>query len=1031
MAQDANDFYKGKTKDTMYRKLPSLTKQLVCVFKIFLTGIIFPSMLFHAQAQATAAPDVYEVKIELEVNGKTLKEVFSLIESKTDFTFTYSSKKIDLSKRLTITNHPKNLGLLLESVAGQSQIVIKQTNNILMVRAAHKPVTPKTVALGVIRGRVIDQQLNDVLPGASILQKGTNLGTTSDVNGEFLLRVPSGEVEIEVSYIGFQKFTNSITVPENGTVNVDFKLISDVTQLKDVVITGVLQGQQKALNQQRTADNIKNVISSDQIGRFPDPNVAEALQRVPAVNIERDQGEGRYVLVRGLAPQFTNVSINGEQIPSPEAGVRYVALDAIPADQLSSIEVSKAITPDMDGDAIGGSVNLITRTAQTEDLSVATSALVGYNNISSKANLQGSLELSKRFFNNKLGIMLNSSYYETERGSDGWERDGNDLELRDYELTRTRFGASSTIDYQFNSKNEIYFRTLYNRFSDREFRRRYVFIPNAVDSPFEDNEIERLTKDRLEKQIITSYNFGAKHTFSKVNLDYEVSYSEAIQDTPFDIEVGSVGEVDQMSINYNTDPKFPSFSINDLPHTNSRNVYLDNTIYEFDEVTMGNTYAKDINKTAKLNLGIPYKVGINEGLFKLGAKVRLKEKSFNITENVFGYTGSEDLTLNQYEGGIVDDNFMDGRYMLKANAEPEKFVKYFNTHRNEFELSVNDKLVTEGAEAYTASEDVYAGYLMTKIQMNKLLLLGGFRYEHTKVQYRSFNVLNESEIIPESGGTDYSFFLPQLHARYQIDNSMNLRAAITRTYARPNFSDIIPAQEININEGEGTIGNSALKPVSATNIDLLGEKYFGSVGILSGGLFYKKLDNFIFVQRFASTQYPGSEGQEIVLTQSQNGSNANLLGFEIAYQQNLKFLPGFLKGLSIYTNYTLTTSSAKIQSRGDSNQEEEIRLPGQAKHVGNFALGYDLGRFNFRVAANFNGEYMSEIGEDSEEDIFVNDRMQLDATTTITFTSKLRLFAEFLNITNQPFEVYQGQESRYIQREFYSWWTRVGLKFDL
>lgn len=1015
----------------MDKKFYSFSLHLLNAMKLLFGSIVVQCMLVNVQAQANTAPNVYDVKIHLDISGKSLQEIFSLIEQRTDFTFTYSSKRINLDQKLPLLQSSGNLGSLLDVIAEHSQLTIRQADNLLMVRPKDKLVFQRMPAPGLIRGRILDDQFNDVLPGASIIQKGTNNGTTSDLNGEFLLRVPSGQIEIAISYIGYSKFETSVNVPENGTAEVEYKLTSDVTELRDVIITGALYGQQKALNQQKTSDNIKNVISADQIGRFPDPNVAEALQRVPAVNIERDQGEGRYVLVRGLAPQFTNVSINGEQIPSPEAGVRYVALDAVPADQLSSIEVSKAITPDMDGDAIGGSVNLVTRTAQSQSLSVSGSALVGYNNISDKANLQGSLEISKRFFDQKLGVMLNSSYYETERGSVNWERDGNDFELRDYELTRTRLGLSTTIDYRFNDRHEVYFRTLYNRFTDREFRRTYLFVPNQDESPFEEHEIERFTKDRLEKQIVASYNLGAKHSFAKFNLDYEVSYSEAIQDTPFDIEVGSVGEVEQMSIDFETDPKFPSFTVDDLQHTNAGNVYLDNSIYGFDEVAMGNTYAKDINKTARFNIGFPFKAGSNDGLVKLGAKVRLKEKNFTITENVFGYTGSDDLTLDQYSGGYVNDNFLDRRYMLKPNADVEKFVKFFNANLDKFELSVEDKLVAEAAESYQATEDVYAGYVMSKLQMNKLMVLGGFRYEHTKVRYNSFAVLNESEIIPETGGTNYYFLLPQLHVRYQVNSNANLRAAITRTYARPNFSDIVPAQEINVNEGEGTIGNPALKPVSATNIDLLGEKYFGSVGILSGGVFYKKLNDFIFSRRFESTQYPGSDGQSITLTQSQNGADADLLGFEIAYQQNLKFLPGFLKGLSIYTNYTFTTSSARIQSREDSNQEEEVRLPGQARHVGNFALGYDLGRFNFRIATNFNGEYISELGEDAEDDLFVKDRVQLDATTTVTFTPKLRLFAEFLNITNQPFEVYQGRESQYIQREFYSWWTRVGLKLDL
>ena len=339
-------------------------------------------------------------------------------------------------------------------------------------------------------------------------------------------------------------------------------------------------------------------------------------------------------------------------------------------------------------------------------------------------------------------------------------------------------------------------------------------------------------------------------------------------------------------------------------------------------------------------------------------------------------------------------------------------------------------MVTEAVEAYTSTEDVYAGYLMTKIQMTRLMLLGGFRYENTKVRYRSFNVVNESDIIPEAGGTDYGFLLPQLHARYQVSESLNLRGAITKSYARPNFSDIVPAQEININENEGTIGNASLKPVSATNIDFLTEKYFGTVGILSGGVFYKKLNDFIFTRRFESSVYPGSEGVPIFLTQSQNGQDADLFGIEIAYQQNLTFLPGALQGLSVYANYTLTSSNARIQSREETDQQEEIRLPGQAKHVGNFSLGYDKGRFNIRVSANFNGEYLSELGDEAAEDFYVKDRIQLDATATVVVSKKLRFFAEFLNITNQPFEVYQGAKDRYVQREFYSWWTRVGLKLN-
>ena len=991
---------------------------------VIMLGIMLLEIPAYAWGQ-----DVHQVKIKLDAAEASIREIFDQIEDKTDFTFVYSSKRINLHQKVMLQKNLSTVGEILDYVSSLAHVTFRQVENTVMV----KPQPVKTVhanAVGIIKGKITDSLTNESLPGATVLIVGTTSITSTDLNGEFLLRAPAGDVTLEVRYVGFDKYTRTITVPAEGSVDVEIKLSGNTTRLGDVVITGVLQGQQRALNQQKSADNIKNIVSADQIGRFPDPNVAEALQRVPAVNIERDQGEGRYVLVRGLAPQFTNISINGEQIPSPEADVRYVALDAVPADQLASIEVSKALTPDMDGDAIGGSVNLITRTAQSEKLSINGSGLIGYNNLVQKANFQGSLELSKRFLDNKLGIMLNSSYYETDRGSDNWERDESELALRDYTLLRTRTGLSSTIDYKFTDRSEIYFRTIYNRFTDREQRRQYVFLPNVDNSPFEANEIERYTKDRLEKQIVTSFNLGGKHTFDKLNLDYEVAYASGIQDTPYDVEIGTVAEVDELSTDFGSNINFPKFTVNGLPHTSRQNVYLDNSIYEFNELVIGKTYAKDVNKTAKVNIGIPYSIGENQSLFKFGAKVRMKEKSYQVNEDVFEWEG-DDYTLDQFDGGLVDDNFLDGRYTLRANADPKKVIEHFNANRGGYALDVPGKITAEATESYTATEDVYAGYAMTKIQMSKLMLLGGVRVEHTKVNYKSYYPVDEEDVLTSEGGTDYTYVLPQVHARYQIDNNTNLRAAITRSYARPNFSDIVPSQEINTADGEGTIGNPKLIPVSATNFDLLGEHYFGTVGILSGGVFFKQLNNFIYTRTFESNEYPGSDGQVLDLSQSQNGDQATLFGFELAYQQNLTFLPGFLKGFSIYANYTYTSSNAKIQGRGDdAPTKEEIRLPGQAKSVGNLSVAYDLKRVNVRLSSNFNGEYLSEVGDEAAEDLYVNNRLQFDATATVTVTPNLRVFAEFLNITNQPFEVYQGNEDRFVQREFYSWWTRVGVKFD-
>ncbi|WP_207434178.1 TonB-dependent receptor [Sabulibacter ruber] len=879
----------------------------------------------------------------------------------------------------------------------------------------------------ILRGKITDAVNQEPLAGAAVELAGTSNGVSTGLNGEFRLYATPGSYTLKVHYLGYQDTTFSVSVATGETALLQLRLKSNSNHLSDVLVTGSLQGQARALNQQKNADNIKNIVAADQIGRFPDPNAAEALQRVPGVNIERDQGEGRYVLVRGLAPQFTNINVNGEQIPSPEADVRFVALDAIPSDQLASMEISKSLTPDMDGDAIGGSVNLITRTAQSGRPQISGSLAGGYNNLMDKPNVNGQLQFGQRFgANEKLGFLVNANYYQNKLGSDNWEYapQDNELELRDYELTRTRTGLSSTIDYKFNPNHEVYVRGLYSRFTDREWRRRYVFVP-------EDEEIEKLTKDRFEEQSILSINAGAKHTFQRFFLNYEAQYSYGEQDTPYDNEVGFIAGL-PATFGFPT-PKYPQIDAEN---------FTDNTQYELDEAEFGHTLAKDRNITAKLDLGIPYKLGDNSGLLKFGGKVRRKRKSYNITANKYEGRGGVP-TLDAFAGSPVKDSFLGGRYNMGNPLDVTSFIQYFNANPAQFELNVEDKNIDEALEAFDAEENVYAGYGMVRQQMGPLMVLAGLRYEKTNVNYSSKDVIINAagdleSIRPVEGSSNYDFLLPQLHLKYELNKFTNLRAAATYTYARPNFSELIPSQEINREDNLATVGNANLKPVSAFNLDVLAERYFGNVGVLSGGFFYKKLDDFIYRKMIFASPYP-LVGEPIIdridIAQSQNGNQANLTGFEVAYQGNLTFLPGFLRNFSLYTNYTYTHSDAKIQSRSASsnnpNATESLRLPGQAKNVGNISLSYEGQKFTARASMNFNGEYLSEIGGVAEEDIYVKNRAQLDFSASYAFNSRFRLFTEFMNLTNQPFERYMGHKNLLIQREFYSWWSRIGVKFDL
>ena len=215
-----------------------------------------------------------------------------------------------------------------------------------------------------VSGHVSDADTKEYLPGANVMLKGTGFGAATDRAGLYKIQnVPAGDYQMIVRYIGYAEQTVDVTVTAGGFVTKDVALKTDVVQLSGIVIEGLREGQNKALNAQKSAEKIMNVVAAEQILSFPDVNGAEALQRIPGISIQRDMGEGRFVQVRGTEARLSNMVIDGQSIPSPDNTTRQTMMDVIPADQLASIEVSKVITPDMDGNSVGGTVNLITKSA--------------------------------------------------------------------------------------------------------------------------------------------------------------------------------------------------------------------------------------------------------------------------------------------------------------------------------------------------------------------------------------------------------------------------------------------------------------------------------------------------------------------------------------------------------------------------------------------------------------------------------------------------------------------------------------------
>jgi len=895
---------------------------------------------------------------------------------------------------------------------------------------------------GAIAGRVASES-GAPLPNAQVFLEGTSFGAVANLQGYYKIsNIPAGSYKLVAAYVGYDRESRDVTVGEGSTSGQNFNLKSVVIEGESIVIEGgIRSGQAEALNRQKTSDNIKNVAAEDMIEAFPDPNTAEALQRIPGVSIERDQGEGRYVLIRGMEARLNAMTVNGERLPSPEGDIRSVALDVIPADVLSSIEVIKAITPDMDADAIGGSVNLITKSALDYDKPVIKGSVSGgYNKIVEDGIFKGGITLGNRFGSEKqFGALLSMDYYKSNKGSDNNEfaytdvelggsdaRVLEDYQLRDYIITRKRFGISSTLDYRPDDRTSLSLRSFFNDFDDHENRRTLRYRPGKGDFETATSatgaRAERGLKDRFEQQRIVGVIGTGEHKLDKVNVDYQVSWTWASENEPR--AYYSTFQQKKLDLDWSlADADFPQFTV-----TNGKNLY-DNTAWDFSEFSREDNYTRDRDFTAKLNLEHPFSFDGGTGAFKYGVKYRNKDKNRNNQTFIYEWDGDADFTMDQVASSFVGKDFLDNRYNIGQFQDPKQMLAFFGKNFSSFDYLSDDSYLDAKPKDYNATEDILAGFGQVKLDMGKNMLLFGVRVERTSIDYTGYDV--EIDENGDYAGTtkiddtnDFTNLFPMVHYKYSFDQNTNFRAAFTTSLARPNYYSLVPYRSVNREDSEAELGNPALDPTRAINFDLMLEHYVRPLGVISGGFFYKDLKDYIYtsIYRQSGGVYDGYR-----ITQDLNGDNATLWGFELNLQQQLTFLPGALNGLGVYANYTYTDSKAKFPGRTG----EDASLPGQAKHIANFALSYEKAGFLGKVSMNMHGKYIDEVGETKADDIFYDNHVQWDISASQRIHPKISIYMDMLNLGNEPLRYYQGVSSRPIQQEYYRWWGDLGIKFDL
>ena len=893
------------------------------------------------------------------------------------------------------------------------------------------------VKQGTVRGRIIDAT-KQTLPGASIYIEKLHAGVTSDVNGFYTFpNLEPGTYTVKVSYVGYSPVELKITIPEGRTLEKDV-VMNEGVELQEVVVGGAFQGQRRAVNSQKTSLGIKNVVSADQVGKFPDSNIGDALKRISGINVQYDQGEARFGQVRGTSADMSSVTINGNRVPSAEGDTRNVQLDLIPADMIQTIEVNKVVTPDMDADAIGGSINLITKNSPYKRFISATAG-TGYNWISDKAQLNLGFTYGDRFFNDKLGLILSASYQNSPSGSDDiefvWDKDVEtgelcitDYQVRQYYVTRERQSYSAALDWDINANHKLTFKGIFNNRNDWENRYRTTLKDLDPDG----NATVRIqtkagTPDnrnaRLERQRTMDFALGGEHLFGALSMDWHASYAKASEERPNERYIDFQLKKQKFDMDL-SDERQPFAS----PKTGSTMTLNDE--FSLKELTEQQEDIKEQDLKFSANFKLPFK---NGNKLKFGAKVVRKTKDKEV--DFYEYSPlDEDAFMTNSLANTVDQtnkNFMpNNKYQAGIYASKEYTGSLDLNNASLFE---KEQVQEELAGNFNARETVTSGYLRFDQKLTKdVELMTGLRIENTNLAYtgRTYDADEDLTSKTDRQRNSYINFLPSLLVKWNVNDDFKVRGSFTQTLSRPKYSALVPSVNIKRSDNEITIGNPELKPTVSYNFDLSADYYFRSIGLISAGIFYKKIDDFIVDQVSTNYEYQGNTYTRF--TQPKNAGNANLVGVELSYQRDFSFIAPALKCVGFYGTYTYTHSRVEDFNFEGRENEKDLSMPGSPEHTANASLYFEKGGLNLRLSYNFASDFIDEMGESTFYDRYYDKVNYMDVNASYTFGKKFKttFYAEANNLLNQPLRYYQGTKDRTMQAEYYGVKVNAGVKIN-
>jgi iron complex outermembrane recepter protein len=887
---------------------------------------------------------------------------------------------------------------------------------------------------GTLEGRIMNKDTEVYLQGARIEILNTDYRAVSEAEGRFrFLQLPPGSYSITVSYPGLDPTTASVEIPAGRRIHLDFALSSTVYRMEQFIVAGEREGGAFALAMQREALNVQNVLSADTFGTLPNQNVATFLQRMAGISTIGSEGNPITIRVRGIDPSLNSVTMDGTRLPSggPKSdGDRGVELDKIPGDFIEAVEVTRAPTPDIDADSIGGRVNLKTKSPFTYGRQV-TRYTVGtsYNETrGGGARPYGSVFFSSLLGQSqKFGVLLTANYndYWMERGlvqqthTQAVPRNRSFINrFRHDTVEQIRASAGARLFYRPSEASTFDVQVLLADYRDTYAAYQNAFNLGTTNAAIisEDEKVLDTTNstftqtlnDRLTQVKNSLLRVGGQHVWDTWRLSYNASYgsSRGIEDR---VDTNRTVAGIRFRTDRRNNNRFPEFTqlagpeITDMNSTTGFSATLADR--QSDDEIIGSKV--DVTRYLRL-MEMPAQL-------KAGVSYRLQHKDRHRQPRT--YALSMPVQAIRDHLALFDRGSrysVDGVYPAMPFIDLPTFRSEFERHRPLYTENPTTTLRNSLVSNYDAEEEITAAYAMGGVTAGKLSLLGGMRAERTSLEGTGFRE-DLAKPVPERFGTitrksSYSNLFPSAHVRYELFRGLLVRGGLTTSIGRPSFTSVVGSLNINEDALRLTANNPDLLPQRARNMDLSVEYYYEPAGVLSVGVFTKHITGFIYSHQavLETGNAFGAQFENWELRTSKNGGKGTVEGFEVNFQQQLSFLKGFLGGFGVFANYTGMSTEGYFEL-----ENEKTTLPGFVPRIFNAGIFYDRGRITGKLLRNYQSTHMVTFNAAPFNRIYEYERHQYDLQAGYAFSKKLSLQLSVTNLTNTDEGRVQGDRTRW------------------